>query len=64
MSRSVAAAAWVAAVSLIVIAGIVAYVALFQPSWVEYEACLHANGYVAQGDSVENEFAKGICAGE
>ena len=71
MNRSLTVAAWLAALALVVIAGAAAFATFFDTSrvdnpssWVEYEACLHSNGYVAQGDDPANALAKEVCDGE
>ena len=65
MSKPLIAAAWLAALSLVVLAGLAAYTAFFDgendSSWVEYQACLTSNGYVAQGDDSVNRQAKDVC---
>jgi hypothetical protein len=67
MSKSLTIAAWLAALSLTVIASLSLYSTLVggsqtESSWVEYEACLTSNGYVAQGNDVANQLAIDICS--
>ena len=71
ISKALIVAAWLAALALAVIAVAAVVTTLSdnsemrqRESWVEFEACLRANGYVAQGDELVNQQAREICDGE
>jgi hypothetical protein len=71
ISKALIVAAWLAALALAVIAVAAVVTTLSDnsgirqgDSWVEFEACLRANGYVAQGDELVNQQAREICDGE